>query len=112
MAWLLEPTRSPSVGPGSGGGLLRSLPRTGRPPLVLEEVKMDSDFPSILEIIKGLGIAGGPVFGVLWWLERTERRTCQDDYRTKLLELYATSTATVQATKQALEDRLPLQRRR
>lgn len=73
---------------------------------------MDSDFPSILEIIKGLGIAGGPVFAVLWWLERTERRECQSNYREKLLELYSTSTATVQAFKQALEERLPLQRRR
>jgi hypothetical protein len=35
------------------------------------------DLPSIFEAIKGLGIAGGPVFAVLWWLERTERKEAQ-----------------------------------
>lgn len=35
------------------------------------------EFPVFLELIKGLGIAGGPVFAFLWYLERKERIECQ-----------------------------------
>lgn len=29
--------------------------------------------PELFEAVKALGIAGGPVFAYLWWLERKER---------------------------------------
>lgn len=48
-----------------------------------------------LEAIKALGIAGGPVFAVLWWLERAERLECQKITRDLLTQ---SLTTTVQAT--------------
>lgn len=33
--------------------------------------------PDLIEAIKGLGAYGGLVFGILWWLERDERKESQ-----------------------------------
>lgn len=41
----------------------------------------------ILEAIRALGIAGGPVFAVLWWLERTDRKVSQKDTNNFLIQL-------------------------
>lgn len=57
-----------------------------------------ADFPTLLEAIKGLGIAGGPVFAVLWWLERVERKECQATTKDMLIQVLNTThqaTATV-----------------
>lgn len=46
-----------------------------------------SDLPWAIDLIKGLGIAGGPVFAVLWWLERKERVECQKTTRELLVQV-------------------------
>lgn len=38
---------------------------------------MEINFSTILDYIAGLGAAGGPIFAILWWLERIERKDCQ-----------------------------------
>lgn len=56
------------------------------------------EFPVFLELIKGLGIAGGPVFAFLWWLERKERMECQKlarDLHTQTLTITSQSTFAV-----------------
>lgn len=35
------------------------------------------DLQAVIEAIKALGIAGGPVFAFLYWLERGERKEAQ-----------------------------------
>lgn len=54
-----------------------------------------ADFPTLFEALKGLGIAGGPVFAILWWLERVERKECQASTRELLIQVL---TVTQQAT--------------
>lgn len=54
-----------------------------------------ADLNFLLDAIKGLGIAGGPVFAILWWLERTERKECQAAIKEMLTQVL---TVTVQAT--------------
>lgn len=50
----------------------------------------------MLEAIRALGIAGGPVFAALWWLERSERRACQAENKDLVRQvLTVTSQATV-----------------
>lgn len=51
--------------------------------------------PWFLEAIKALGVAGGPVFAALWWLERTERRECQKTVKELMVQ---TLTVTTHAT--------------
>lgn len=46
-------------------------------------------FPSILESVSALGIAGGPVFAFLWWLERAERKECQATTKDMLVQSLA-----------------------
>lgn len=58
-----------------------------------------ADFPTLFDAIKGLGIAGGPVFAILWWLERVERKECQGTIRDLLTQvLTVTSQATMSVT--------------
>jgi len=38
-------------------------------------------FPEILEWVKNLGAAGGPIFAMLWWLERSERVDAHNELR-------------------------------
>lgn len=45
-----------------------------------------NEIPSFLEAIKALGIAGGPVFAVLWYREQMERRECQKAYADLLVK--------------------------
>lgn len=49
---------------------------------------------TFLEAIRALGIAGGPVFAFLWWLERLERKDCQKTTKDLLVQ-------TLQVTQQA-----------
>lgn len=37
--------------------------------------------PELLEWAKGLGTAAGPIFALLWWLERGERKDTQDELK-------------------------------
>lgn len=53
------------------------------------------DTATILDGIRALGIAGGPVFAVLWWLERAERKECQATVKEMLTQVL---TVTLQAT--------------
>lgn len=46
-----------------------------------------NEFPWAMDVIKALGAAGGPVFAVLWWLERIERRTCQKETKEQLTQV-------------------------
>jgi hypothetical protein len=34
-----------------------------------------------LDLVKGLGAAAGPIFAILWWLERSERKEAHDELR-------------------------------
>ncbi len=55
---------------------------------------MEVDVPGLLDAIKALGVAGGPVFAVLWWLERKERMVCQKEAHELLTQvLGVTNTA-------------------
>lgn len=57
------------------------------------------EFPIFLELVKGLGIAGGPIFALLWWLERRERIDCQQLTKDLLVQtLTITSQSTVAVT--------------
>lgn len=58
------------------------------------------DIQWLLDIIRGLGIAGGPVFAVLWWLERTERQAAQKEARELLVQ---NLTILTQATNSIVE---------
>lgn len=51
-----------------------------------------SDITWLLDIIRGLGVAGGPVFAVLFWLERVERKAAQKDSRELLVQNLTTIT--------------------
>lgn len=51
-----------------------------------------NELPWAIEIIRGLGIAGGPVFAVLWWLERKERIDCQKTTRELLTQTLAVAS--------------------
>lgn len=55
-----------------------------------------ADLPTLIDAIKGLGIAGGPVFAILWWLERVERKECQATVKDMLTQVL---TVTLQATQ-------------
>lgn len=46
-----------------------------------------NEIPGLLDAIKALGVAGGPVFAVLWWLERKERVECQKTTRDLLVQV-------------------------
>lgn len=46
-----------------------------------------TELPWAIDAIRALGIAGGPVFAVLWWLERQERKTCQKEARDLLAQV-------------------------
>lgn len=37
--------------------------------------------PELLEWVKGLGTAAGPIFALLWWLERNERKDAHSELR-------------------------------
>lgn len=50
-----------------------------------------ADFPTLFEALKGLGIAGGPVFAILWWLERIERKECQQTTKDMLIQVLNTT---------------------
>lgn len=59
-----------------------------------------SDVQWLIDIVRAMGVAGGPVFAILFWLERTERRAAQKDYRDLLVQVLTTSA---QATNSILE---------
>lgn len=37
--------------------------------------------PEFLEWVKGLGTAAGPIFALLWWMERSERKDAHSELR-------------------------------
>lgn len=59
-----------------------------------------TEIPWALDAIKALGVAGGPVFAVLWWLERRERVACQSETRALLIQVL---TVASQATASVME---------
>lgn len=62
---------------------------------------------TFIEAIKALGIAGGPVFAFLWWLERKERIECQKitkDLMVQSLTITAQATHTVSTVTLAIAD--------
>lgn len=34
-----------------------------------------------LDLVRNLGAAGGPIFAILWWLERGERKDAHNELR-------------------------------
>lgn len=64
---------------------------------------MPEDLGWFLDLVKGMGIAGGPVFAVLWWLERSERKALQLETKQQLTQVLTiagqAATAVVQVTK-------------
>lgn len=59
---------------------------------------MSEDISTLLSLIGGLGVASGPVFAFLWWLERTERKACQTEAKALIDRVFAVTTATANAT--------------
>ena len=57
------------------------------------------DIDVFFEAIRALGVAGGPVFAVLWWLERVERKAAQKEAKEQLVQMMtvASSAATAVA---------------
>lgn len=53
----------------------------------------------LLEWVKGLGTAAGPIFGLLWWLERGERIDAQNE----LKHIAKESTTAIVATEKTIE---------
>lgn len=53
---------------------------------------MDPEASWLIEAVKGLGIAGGPVFAFLWWLERMERRSLQKEGKDYLVQMLTLSS--------------------
>lgn len=41
---------------------------------------MGPDIAWLLDIAKSLGVGAGPIFAVLWWLERSERKEVTKEY--------------------------------
>lgn len=68
---------------------------------------MDQAVVWFLDAVKALGVAGGPLMGVLWWLERTERQASQDEARTLTVHVLTvasqTATAVVEITRAVAE---------
>lgn len=46
-----------------------------------------AELPWAIEAIQALGAAGGPIFAVLWWLERKERIDCQKTTKDLLIQV-------------------------
>lgn len=46
-----------------------------------------AEIPWALDILKGLGVGGGPLFALLWWFERKERIECQKTTRDLLVQV-------------------------
>jgi len=68
---------------------------------------MSDEVSWFLDAIKALGVAGGPVFAVLWWLERTERREAQKTtalFLTQVLTATSQSTASITKVSEGLEE--------
>lgn len=61
----------------------------------------------LLDLVKSLGVAGGPVFAVLWWLERIERRAYQRearDYLTQVLTVTSQSANSMSEVSRAVAE--------
>lgn len=41
---------------------------------------MGEEFKWLIDLTKSLGASAGPIFAVLWWLERQERKELHKDY--------------------------------
>lgn len=54
----------------------------------------------MLDLVRAMGVAGGPVFAILFWLERAERQAAQKESRELLVQVL---TTTAQATNSILE---------
>lgn len=52
-----------------------------------------ADIQWLLDLIRAMGVAGGPVFAILFWLERQERKACQKESKELLVQVL---TATAQ----------------
>lgn len=68
---------------------------------------MEGLLPTIVDAIKALGVAGGPVFAVLWWLERTERKECQkasQDLLVQTLEISHRATSALGSSTAAVTE--------
>lgn len=66
---------------------------------------MEGDW--IIEAIRALGIAGGPVFAALWFLERKERIDCQrttKDLLVQTLTVTAQAAASIVAVRDAVAE--------
>lgn len=59
---------------------------------------MGEDLTTLISLVGGLGVASGPVFAFLWWLERTERKTGQAEAKAMIDRVFAVTTATANAT--------------
>lgn len=58
--------------------------------------------PELLEWAKNLGAAGTPIFALLWWLERGERKDAHDELRTITKDSITAITRTESAVGQLI----------
>lgn len=54
----------------------------------------------LFDLIRSMGVAGGPVFFVLWYLANSERQAAQKEHRALLVQVL---TTTAQVTNSVLE---------
>lgn len=52
---------------------------------------MEADLSWLIDIVRALGVGGGPLFAVLWWLERKERHACQAAREQLQREMFTTT---------------------
>lgn len=61
------------------------------------------DVQWFIDLVKALGVGGGPVFAILWWLERKERKDSQENER-KLQVQVLTGVSQMVASVEAVRD--------
>lgn len=54
---------------------------------------------SVFDFLKAIGTAGGPIFAVLWWFERSERKELMEKYHA----IVPQAISAIQETRSAVE---------
>ena len=62
---------------------------------------MEVEVPWLLDAIKALGVAGGPVFAALWWLERMDNRALRKEGRENLVQVLSVANTTANSVNDA-----------
>lgn len=61
------------------------------------------ELPAFIDLVGGLGSAGGVIFAALWWMERSERRDAHK-FIVELIERHITATEQNTSAIRAIRD--------